>query len=373
MRVQRGYKTEIKPNNVQKTLLLKHAGAARWTYNWGLNQKKMAMEAKAKIPNAIELHRRLNTLKPTELPWMYEVSKCSPQEALRNLDRAFSNFWNGRKKSRRTGFPKFKSKKNGIGGFRLTGTIKVTEKGVQLPRLGVLKLKERGYLPTDAKILSATISERAGRWFVSVLVEVEQPEYTGTKDKKDVVGVDLGIKTLATVSDGTVYENPKALTSRLRKLRRLQRAVARKVKGSRNRRKAADRVARLYLKVSNIRKDTIHKMTTTLTKTKSAVGIEDLNVSGMLKNRCLARSIADLGLGEWRRQMQYKGVWYNCRIAVADRFFPSSKTCSVCGEINENLSLADREWVCGGCGTRHDRDFNASSNLEYVAASLSET
>lgn len=373
MKVQRGFKTEIRPSDKQKTLLLKNAGAARWAYNYGLSQKKIALEAKTKIPNAIELHRRLNELKKTEIPWAYECSKCSFQEALRNLDRAFSNFWTARKTKRRMGFPKFKSKKNGIGGFRLTGTIIVSSDRIQLPRLGTIRLKEKNYLPTDAKILNATVTERAGRWFVSVLVEMEQPEYTGIKDKKDVVGVDLGIKTLATVSDGTVYENPKPLKTRLRKLRRLQRAVARKVKGSRNRRKAADRVARLYLKVSNIRKDTLHKMTTCLTKTKSAVGIEDLNVSGMLRNRCLARSIADLGLGEWRRQMTYKGVWYKCHIAVADRFFASSKTCSVCGEINENLTLADREWVCEGCGTHHDRDFNASSNLEYVAASSTET
>jgi putative transposase len=333
----------------------------------------MAIEAKTKIPNAIELHRRLNALKSTELPWMYEVSKCSPQEALRNLDRAFSNFWKSRRTKRRMGFPKFKSKKNGIGGFRLTGTITVSSDRIQLPRLGTIRLKEKDYLPTDAKILNATVTERAGRWFVSVLVEMEMPEYNGVKDKKDVVGVDLGIKTLATVSDGTVYENPKPLKTRLGKLRRLQRAVSRKVKGSRNRRKAADRVARLYLKVSNIRKDVLHKITTYLTKTKSAVVIEDLNVAGMLKNRCLARSIADLGFGEWRRQMQYKGDWYKCRIVVADRFFASSKTCSVCGEINENLTLADREWVCEGCGTRHDRDFNASINLEHVAASSTET
>jgi len=371
--IQRGYKTEIRPNNKQRTLLLKNAGAARWAYNWGLSQKKMAMEVKTKIPNAIELHRRLTVLKKTEVPWMYEVSKCSSQEALRNLDNAFSNFWNSRKTKRRMGFPKFKSKKSGIGSFRLYGTIVVFNNSIQLPRLGTIRLKEKDYLPTDAKILNATVSERAGRWFVSVLVEMDMPTYTGVKDKKEVVGVDLGIKTLATVSDGTVYQNPKALSSRLRKLRRLQRAVARKVKGSRNRRKAADRVARLYLKVSNIRQDVIHKMTTCLTKTKSAIGIEDLNVAGMLKNRCLARAIADLGLGEWRRQMTYKGVWYNCRIAVADRFFASSKTCSVCGEINQNLRLADREWVCEGCGTHHDRDFNASCNLEHVAVSSTET
>ena len=364
----RGYKTELRLNNKQRTACLKHAGAARFTYNWGLAQKKMAMELKTKIPNAIELHRRLNLLKQTELPWMYECSKCSPQEALRNLDRAFDNFFKKRGK-----FPKFKSKKNGIGGFRLTGTIKVSDGHVQLPRLGVLRLKERGYLPTDAKILSASVSERAGRWFVSIQVEEDLPAYHGVKDEHDVVGVDLGIKTLATVSDGTTYANPKVLKTRLRKLRRLQQGISRKVKGSCNRKKAASRVAKLYYKVSNIRRDVLHKMTTTLAKTKRVVVIEDLNVSGMMKNRCLARSIADLGLFELRRQLDYKGQWYDCGIVVANRFYPSSKTCSVCGEINENLTLADREWTCDGCGTHHDRDFNASVNLEYVAQSSGET
>jgi putative transposase len=157
LKVQCGYKTELCLNNKQTTACLKHAGAARYAYNWGLNQKKLAYENKQKTPNAIELHRQLNALKPTEFSWMYEVSKCSPQEALRNLDRAFENFFKKRSK-----FPKFKSKKNGIGGFRLTGTIKVTENSIQLPRLGRLKLKERGYLPTNAKILSASVSERAG-------------------------------------------------------------------------------------------------------------------------------------------------------------------------------------------------------------------
>ena len=366
MRVQRGYKTELDLNNVQITNCTKHAGAARYAFNWGLQQKKLAMDAKSKIPNAIELHKRLNKLKPTELPWMYEVSKCSPQEALRNLDRAFTNFF-----AKRARFPKFKSKKNGIGGFRLTGTIKVEDGHVQLPRLGRLKLKERGYLPTNAKILSATVSERAGHWFVSILVE-EELEYTNQKDEYDVVGVDLGIKTLATVSDGTKYDNPKPLRTKLRKLKRLGRAVSRKVKGSQNRKKAIGCLVRLYYRISNVRKDVLHKITTALAKTKRVVGIEDLNVAGMMRNRCLARSIADLGLGEWRRQLEYKGVWHGCRVVLVDRFFPSSKTCSACGLINENLTLAVREWSCE-CGIHHDRDENASKNLEIVAASLSET
>jgi putative transposase len=157
VKVQKGYKTELKVNNKQRTACLKHAGAARFTYNWGLNQKMLAYKKGEKTPNAIELHRRLNAIKSTELPWMYEVSKCSPQEALRNLDRAYDNFF-----KKRGRFPRFKSKKNGIGSFRLTGTIKITKNAVQLPRLGRLRLKEQGYIPTDAKILSASVSERTG-------------------------------------------------------------------------------------------------------------------------------------------------------------------------------------------------------------------
>lgn len=308
----------------------------------------------------------------SEVPWMYECSKCSPQEALRNLDRAFDNFWKARKAGRKVGFPKFKSKKQGIGGFRLTGTIKVLADRIQLPRLGTIRLKEKDYLPTNTKVLNATVTERAGRWFVSVLVEVDQSEYAGPKDEKAVVGVDLGIKTLAVVSDGTVYENPRPLRRRLKKLRRLQRAVSRKVKGGRNRGKAADRVARLHMRISNIRKDTIHKITTRLTRTKSCVGIEDLNVSGMLKNRSLARTVSELGLFELRRQLEYKGMWYGCRVVVADRFFPSSKTCHCCGEINESLMLSDREWACP-CGVHHDRDMNAAYNLEMLAVSSTES
>lgn len=274
---------------------------------------------------------------------------------------------------KKSGFPKFKSKKNGVGSFRLTGIIKVTKNSIQLPRLGVLKLKESGYLPTNSKILSATISERAGRWFVSIKIEECQLEYLGVKDDHDIVGVDLGIKTLATVSDGTKYDNPKPLKTKLRKLKKLQQLMNRKIKGSNNRKKATKKVARLHFRISNIRKDTLHKITTTLTKTKRIVGIEDLNVSGMMKNRNLARSIADLGLFEFKEQLYYKGILYNCKIISADRFFPSSKMCSICGKIKENLMLADREWNCGGCSTRHDRDHNAAVNLENVAASLSET
>lgn len=367
MQVQRGYQTELNPNNIQRTLLLKNAGAARWSYNWGLQQKKLAMDAKTKIPNNIELHRRLNELKQTDIPWAYECSKCSFQEALRNLDKAFDNFFRKCKLKKqgkfkgKVGFPRFKSKKKGVGGFRLTGSIKVFSDRIQLPRLGTIRLKERDYLPTGAKILNASVKERAGRWYVSVQVETEIPD-PPTKPVA-VVGVDLGIKTLATCSDSEVFENPRSLSRSLKKLNRLGRLVGRKEKGSKNRRKAADRLAKFHKKVSDIRKDTTHKITSHLTKTKSVVVIEDLNVSGMMKNRCLSRAISDVGFHELRRQLEYKGGWYGCQVIVADRFFPSSKTCCKCGRVRSDLTLSDRVFVCP-CGNEIDRDLNAAINLE---------
>jgi putative transposase len=367
MKILRAYKTELDVNNVQNTLLLKHAGTARFAYNWGLSEKKKAFDAKEKTPNAIELHRRLNAMKSTEFPWMYEVSKCAAQESLRNLDRAFDNFFRKCKLKKqgkfkgKVGFPQFKSKAKGIGSFRLTGTIKVELNRIQLPRLGWLKLKEKDYLPINAKILSATVEEKAGRWFVSI--QVEQDHVVPVKKDNSIVGVDLGIKSLAVCSDGVVYDNPKALRNKLDQLKRLQRHLSRKQKGSNNRKKVARKIAQLHFHIANIRKDVLHKITTALTKTKSVVVIEDLNVSGMLKNHCLAQAIQDVGLGEFRRQLSYKGEWYNCKIIVVDRFFPSSKMCSVCGMLNDNLTLADRSWRCE-CGAVHDRDGNASINLE---------
>ena len=365
--MQVGYQTELNPNNVQKTLLLKNAGAARFTYNWGLNQKKLAMDAMTKVPNAIELHRRLNELKQMDYPWMYESSKCSPQEALRNLDKAFDNFFRKCKLKKqgkfrgKVGFPQFKSKRRGIGGFRLTGSIKTFSDRIQLPRLGTIRLKERDYLLTNAKILNASVKERAGKWYVALQVEVEKP--MPPVKTQSIVGVDLGIKTLATCSNSEVFENLKALGRNLSRLRQLGRHVSRKVKSSKNRRKAADRLARFYQHISNARKDHLHKITTHLTKTKSAVVIEDLNVSGMMKNRCLSRAISDLGLQEFRRQLEYKGIWYGCQVIVADRFFPSSKTCSKCGQIKDDLELLDRVYSCD-CGNEMDRDLNAAINLE---------
>lgn len=370
--ILRAYKVEIDPNNVQRTALLKHAGAARFAWNWGLARRKQEYEETGKSSNAITQHRQLNELKKTDFPWMYDVSKAAPQEALRDLDKAYQNFFRRVKKGGETpGFPKFKSRKNGIGSFRTTGAIHVENARIKLPRIGWLRLKEHGYIPIDGiHVLSVTVSESAGHWFVSVQCrqEIEVAQATG-----EPVGVDLGIKELAVVSDGQRFENPKALRKAQSKLKRFQRELSRRKKGGKNREKTRQKIAKAHQRIANIRRDTLHKATSAIVaKTKpdskrpSVVVLEDLNVSGMLSNHCLAQAISDVGFAEFRRQLEYKSVWYGSDLMLADQFFPSSRLCRHCGCINSELKLSDREWTCD-CGAILDRDLNAALNLKSLA------
>ncbi|HEV2458680.1 MAG TPA: RNA-guided endonuclease TnpB family protein [Ktedonobacterales bacterium] len=385
MVVQRAYRTELDLNHQQLTACRQHAGAARFAYNWGLARKQEAYKATGKSPSAIDLHRELNALKQTEWPWMYAVSKCAPQEALRNLDAAFAHFFRRCQRKRagrlkgKLGYPQRKTKKTGLGSFRLTGTIVVFPDAIQLPRLRRLRLKERGYLPVTGtpgvKVRSATVSEQAGHWYVSVAVEQEQ---TVPANSGPVVGVDLGVKALATLSDGTVIANPKPLKRRLKELKRLHRAVSRKQKGSKNRKKAVRRLSRAYRQVANQRANTLHQVTTWLAKTKSVTVIEDLYVAGMLKNHHLAQAIADVGFVAFRRQLTYKAAWYGSQVVVVSRWEPSSKTCSGCGWVDEELTLADRVFHCRNpqrpnCALVLDRDHNAATNLRKLAGSSSES
>jgi len=314
---------------------------------------------------------------------MYDVSKCAMQEALRNLEKAFKHFirkcqlkrmgqWKGK-----LGYPRLKSRKKGIGSFRLTGSIHVTDKSIQLPRLGTLRLKEKGekkkYIPTSGvKILSATVSEQAGRWFVSVQVEEEGVDPVPATG--EALGVDLGIKTLASTSDGRTIENPKALRKSLKKLKRLSRRHSRKQERSQNRKKAAHKLARLHARIAHIRSDALHKATAQIVvKTKpcderpSVIVIEDLNVSGMLKNRKLSRAISDVGFYEFRRQLEYKAEYAGSSVKVVSRWYPSSKTCSSCGWVDADQTLADRTFICHECGMVLDRDLNAALNLAASA------
>ena len=362
MQINRAYRYELDPNVKRRILLAKHAGAARFAYNWGLARRIALYEQEKKHTNAIAQHKELNTRKKTDFPWMYEVSKCAPQEALRDLDNAFKSFFQGRKAGRKTGFPRFR-KKYQKDRFRLTGSIQVLEKAVQLSRLGVIRLKE---IPeVQGRILSATVRREADRWFVSLAVEAEICDPVPPAGGK--IGIDVGLNSFAVLSTGEKIDAPKPLARHLKRLRRLSRQHSRKRRGSKNRRKSAVRLARLHRRIANIRQDFLHKLSTSLTKPKSEIVLEDLHVAGMMRHRHLSRSIADAGWSEFRRQLAYKCRWYGSTLTLAPRFFASSKTCSTCGHILDKLPLSIREWTCPACKTVHDRDGNAARNLARVS------
>lgn len=371
MTIFRGYKVEVDVTNKQCSLLRECAGVARWAFNWGLARRIQEYKETGKSSNAIDQHRQLNVLKCAEYAWLYNYSKCIPQEALQDLDRAYQNFFRRVKQGKVPGFPKFKSRKNGIGSFRLTGQIHIKNTHIKLPRIGWVRLKEHGYIPTAGiHILSATVSESAGRWFVSVHCREELDITPATGEP---VGVDLGIKELAVVSDGRRFENPMPLKRAQKQLKRLQRELSRRKKGGKNREKTRQRLACAHKRVANIRRDTLHKVTTAIVaKTKpsserpSAIVLEDLAVAEMLRNHLFARAIMDVGFAEFRRQIGYKSAWYGSDLILADRFFPSSRVCRFCGTVNTTLKVSDRTWVCG-CGAEHDRDLNAAINLRLLS------
>jgi putative transposase len=360
-----GFKTELKLNSTQRVLLAKHAGTARHAYNWGLglcssilDNNKTNLNEKIKFPTAIDLHKWLVALVKPRFEWYYEVSKCAPQYALRHLADAFKRFF-----SKKGGFPKFK-KKGRNDSFTLDGSIAVDHRKIKVPIVGWIKTYEQ--LPQGVQPKSVTISRTADCWFISFKIEVEpQP----TEKKIDLVGVDLGVNHLATLSTGEVFDGVKAYKKYEKKLARLQWLNRHKQLHSANYKKAQIKIARLHRKIANIRKDTLHKITTYISKNHAVIGIEDLNVSGMLANHKLAKAIADMGFYEFRRQLTYKCELYGSELVVVDSFFPSSKRCSNCLTVKESLSLSQRTYCCSECGFELDRDLNASINLELAVRS----
>src|SRR5262252_2574355 len=331
-------------------------------------------------PSEAALRRQLNSLKDDAFPWMREVTKNAPQQAIKNLGTAFKNYFADLKKpkrQRRFRHPQFK-KKGKHDSFRADNgadkdhpnAVEVDDKRVKLPVIGWVKMRES--LRFVGKIKSAVVSRTADRWFVSLTVAIEHTP--PNRENQAVVGVDLGIKALATLSDDTpAVENPKALRGNLKKLKRLSRSLSRKVKGSANRRKAKSKLARLHARIANIRNDVMHKLTTDLVRRFDVIGVEDLNVRGMMANGRLARAVADVGMFEFGRQLAYKAAMTGARVVRADRWFASSKTCSACGHVHTGLTLSDREWSCVECGVIHDRDRNAAINLMNFAASSAVT
>jgi putative transposase len=282
MLVRQAFRYELAPTTAQRAALSNHAGAARWAWNWGLSVRRKAFQRRGETLGGVELHRLLNHLKRTpRYGWLYEVSKCAPQEALRDLDRAYQLFWQGKKAGRRVGLPRWKKRGRCPDRFRLTGTIQVEPDAVMLPRLGRIAMKEPTgkFAKWGGRVLSSTCRREADRWYCSQTVEVTRPDPAPVVGP--VVGVDRGIHTFAVCSDGTSIQNPKALRRNLRTLRHRSRAVSRKQKGSRNRAKATLALARCHRKVRNQRLDALHKATTMLAKAKSVIVVEDLHVAGL--------------------------------------------------------------------------------------------
>jgi putative transposase len=361
------HRIALDPNNVQATYLARAAGTARFAYNWALAEWKRQFDAhKANPawpkPSQMALRRQLNAVKREQFPWMLEVTKCAPQMAIIQLGQAFANFFAGRAR-----YPQFR-KKGRDDRFTLTNDqFSLDGCRIRIPNLGWVRMRES--LRFTGKIMSATISRVADRWFVSITVDTPDSSHLPKAENQGAVGVDLGVSSLATLSTGETILGPKPHKALLGRLRRLSRSLSRKVKGSANRRKAKAKLAKLHARIAAIRQDALHKLTTSLTRRFHTIAMENLNVRGMMANRHLARSIADMSFFELRRQLEYKAAMRGGQVVVADRFFASSKTCSACGHKLETLPLSVREWTCPACGVIHDRDVNAAINLKNMAVS----
>ena len=390
-------KVEIQPTAAQRQRLLQHAGCARWAWNWGLQRKREAWAARKaaiesgvlkedapKIPSAIDLHRELTSLKVLPqhqggIPWMYHSSKCAPQMALRNLDLAYAAFFRRCKIGQTPGFPKFKSRSSRVGGFQLSSATHVIQHTIKLPKIGWVRMKpgERNSIQRGT-YKSVSVTEHVGRWFVSVMLHVDATEIS--TNSLSSVGVDLGVTKLAVLSNGVVYENPQATNKNKRRLRRAQKSLSRKKKGSNRRISARARAARIHCRIANLRKDATHKATTEIAKNHGVICIEDLKVVSMTRKRSgrgraakagLNRCILDANFYEFRRQLEYKAKLHGAKVVIVSPAYTSQK-CSTCGYTDTRNRLLQAVFQCLDCGHTENADLNAAKNI-LVAGSCPET
>jgi putative transposase len=347
---------KLYPTKSQEILFKKSCGVARYSYNWALSTWEEMYENGGN-PSAYTLIKIQNNLKKTEWPFFTEVGKSAPQYAIHNLQKAYKRFFNKTSK-----YPKFKKKgqKDSFVAVENNIVFKQENYKIHIPRIGKVKCAEN--LRFKGKVNKVTIKRVANLWFAVISIDVQE-ETSLVSENQTTIGVDLGIKTMLVLSNGKTFENPKALKSNLKKLKQYQRSLSRKQKGSNNRRKQQVKVARLYYKISCIRNNAIHNATTYIVKNFDKIIIEDLNVSGMNKNKNLSKSLIDVSFGEIRRQLEYKSQWLGKELIIADRFFPSSKLCSSCGNKKKTLKLSERTYICENCGLVIDRDLNAAINL----------
>jgi len=388
--VLQAYQFALDPTPRQQGSLASHAGAAQFAYNWGLELVTIRLDQRKTDPSVQvpwtlpELRREWNRAKHDVAPWWAENSKEAYNSGLDGLARALKNWSDSRiglRRGRPVGFPHRKRKRRARVACRFTtGAIRVLpdRKHVQLPRIGVVKTHEstrklaRRLEQGTARIMAATISRTADRWLVSFTCEVERTIAAG-KGRTTVVGVDVGVRNLAVLSTGTTVSNPRPVERSLRKLRRLNRQLARRRPGSKRRNQTRRQLAGVHTRMANLRRDSLHKLTTSLVTEHGMVVVEHLHVAGMVRNRRLARAISDTAMAGLRRQLAYKTSWYGCRLVVADRFYPSSKTCSGCGWVKAKLTLAERTFSCEVCGLVLDRDLNAARNLAKLVQDVAQS
>jgi putative transposase len=351
------YRFRMEPTRAQGEALLWMAGARRFVWNWGLARRKEAYAATRKGLTYNQQAAELTALKKQpEMAWLREADSQLLQQALKDLDQAFTAFF-----EKRAGFPCFKSKKRDEPRFRIPQRVKVEDSKVYIPKVGWVRIRQSQ--PIDCPIKGATFKrDGEGHWYVTLTAEFEMPDLPlPPANPERVVGIDLGLKDFAVLSDGTKIAPPKFYRRAIKKLRKAQRELSRKQKRSKSRDKARHRLNRVHARVRNQRQDWLHKLATDLVTRYDGLCIEDLNLKGMAKTK-LSLSVLDAALGEFRRQLEYKSIWYRKHLAVIDRYFPSSKLCRECGAINQNLALSDRVWTCE-CGAVHDRDLNAAQNI----------
>ena len=365
----RAYKYKLKPTVKQQHMLSQAFGNARFIYNWGLNRKKESWEKEKKSIGYVQLAKELTTLKKSkELNWLNNSAAESLQQSLRNLDNAYTRFFKAKK-----GFPKFKSKKNHHDSVRFVNNIKFDfgKMVVNVPRVGKVKFCENRQFADDAKLGTLTVTrDRCGGYWCTIVVDDGNLNIPKAKVcEETAVGIDLGIKDYAILSDGTKYGNPRFLEKGQKRLAGLQQGLSKKTKGSKNYEKQRIKVAKQHRRIANRRSDFIHKLTTDLVSRFDTICMENLNVTGMTHdgNHNLANAIQSAAWSEFKRQIEYKSEMYGKNVILIGRFEPSTKTCSKCGYVKKDLTLSDREWVCPVCGERHDRDVNAAQNIKIFA------
>jgi putative transposase len=353
--LNKAHQIQLKPTKAQVSLLHQSFGCKRHSYNWALSKWQELYKLGEK-PSAMSLIKLQNSIKKVEMPFYLDVNKCAVQYAIWDVEVAYKKMW-----KEKTGYPKFKKKgvKDSYVAVENNVGFKQKDKKIWLPRIGWVKCTED--LRFEGKVNNVVIKRIADKYFAVVnLISNEAPMVC---DSQAIVGVDLGIKSLAICSNGKVFENPKTLKNNLKSLKRLQRGLSRKQKGSNNRKKQQILVARKHYKISCIRKNALHEVSSYLVNNFGKIVIEDLNVKGMLKNHKLAQAISDVGFGELSRQLAYKSLWKGVELVKANRYFASSKTCSNCGHKKETLKLSERIYTCEVCNHKQDRDLNAAINL----------